>query len=86
MFACMRAQRFSHAQLFVTPRTVAHQAVLSMGFPRQEYQGRFHFLLQGNLPSLRIKPMSPVAPALAGRVLTTEPPGQPYEYSQQHYS
>ena len=27
----------SHVQLFVTPWTVAHQAPLSMGFPRQEY-------------------------------------------------
>ena len=28
---------FSHIWLFVTPWTVAHQAPLSMGFPRQEY-------------------------------------------------
>ena len=28
--------RLSHVQLFVTPRTVAHQAPLSMGFSRQE--------------------------------------------------
>ena len=27
----------SPVQLFVTPRTVAHQAPLSMGFSRQEY-------------------------------------------------
>ena len=27
----------SRVQLFATPRTVAHQAPLSMGFPRQEY-------------------------------------------------
>ena len=27
----------SCVQLFVTPWTVAHQASLSMGFPRQEY-------------------------------------------------
>ena len=27
----------SHVQLFVTPRTVAHQSLLSMEFPRQEY-------------------------------------------------
>ena len=80
MFACMRAQSFSRVHLFVIPRTVAHQAVLSMGFPRQEYQSRFLFLLQGNFPSLGIKPMSPVATAEAGRVLTTEPPGKPYEY------
>ena len=28
---------FSHVQLFVTPRTVARQAPLSLGFPRQGY-------------------------------------------------
>ena len=28
---------FSHFWLFVTPWTVAHQALLSMGFSRQEY-------------------------------------------------
>ena len=28
---------FSHVRLFATPWTVAHQAPLSMGFPRQEY-------------------------------------------------
>ena len=30
------AHLLSHVQLFLTPRTVAHQAPLSMGFPRQE--------------------------------------------------
>ena len=33
----MCTQSFSCVQLFVTPWTVAHQAPLSMGFPRQEY-------------------------------------------------
>ena len=27
----------SHVQLFATPWTIAHQAPLSMGFPRQEH-------------------------------------------------
>ncbi|XP_059730851.1 secretion-regulating guanine nucleotide exchange factor isoform X1 [Bos indicus] len=31
----------------------------------------------GDLPDPRIKPMSPVAPALAGGYFTTEPPGKP---------
>ena len=30
-------QPLSHVQLFATPWTVAHQAPLFMGFPRQEY-------------------------------------------------
>ena len=33
----------SHVQLFVTPWTVAHQAPLSMGFPRQECWSRLPF-------------------------------------------
>ena len=31
------AQKLSHVQLFVTPWTVAYQALLSMGFSTQEY-------------------------------------------------
>ena len=34
--ACMLSAN-SHAQLFATLWTVAHQALLSMGFSRQEY-------------------------------------------------
>ena len=47
----MRAQSLSHFQLFVTPWTIAHQAPLSMGFPRQEYWKGCHSLLQGILPT-----------------------------------
>ena len=38
-----------------TPWTVAHQAPLSMGFPRQDYRGGVgcHFLLQGIFPTQR---------------------------------
>ena len=38
---------FSHVLLFVTPRTVAWQAPLSMGFSKQEYWSGCHALLQG---------------------------------------
>ena len=34
---CVLAQSLSCVQLFVTPWTVACQAALSMGFPKQEY-------------------------------------------------
>ena len=37
----------SRVPLFVTPWTVAHQALLSRGFSRQEYWSGLHFLLQG---------------------------------------
>ena len=34
-------------EVFATPQTVAHQAPLSIGFPRQEYWRGCYFLLQG---------------------------------------
>ena len=46
-----------------TPGTVAHQAPLSMGFPRQEYWSGLPFLSAGDLPDLGIKPVSPVLQA-----------------------
>ena len=56
----------------VTLRTVAHQPLLSMGFPRQEYWSGCHFFLQDYLPDPGVESTSP---ALAGRFFTTEPPG-----------
>ena len=41
---------FSRVQLFATLWTIAHQAPLSMGYPRQEYLGGLHALLQGIFP------------------------------------
>ena len=38
--------------------TVAHQAPLSMGFPRQEYQSGLPFPTPGDLPNSGIEPMS----------------------------
>ena len=35
--------KLSHIQLFATPRTVAHQAPLSMEFSRQEYWSELLF-------------------------------------------
>jgi len=48
----------------VTPWTVAHQALLSMEFPRQEYWSELPFPSPGHLPDPGIKLASP---ALAGR-------------------
>ena len=64
---------------FVTPWTVAHQAPLSMGFPRQEYWSRLPFPPPGDLPDPGIKPMSL---ALQADSLPTEPPGSPTEHIQ----
>ena len=73
MHACM----LSHVQFFVTPRTVAHQAPLPMGFSRQEYWSGLPFPPPGNLPNPGIKPKSPASPALAGRFFPPEPPRKP---------
>ena len=59
---------------FATPWTVALQAPLSMGFPRQEYWSGLPFPSPGDLPDPETEPMSP---ALAGGFFTTEPPGKP---------
>ena len=64
----------------MTPCTVACQAPLSMGFPKQEYWSGLPFPSPGDLPNPGIKPMSPVAPALAGRFFTTEPPRSPNDF------
>ena len=59
--------------LLATLWTVAHQASLSMGFPRQEHWSGLPFPSPRDLPRSVIEPPSP---AMAGRVLTTEPPGK----------
>ena len=41
----------------------------------------WHFLLQGNLPDPRIKPVSLVSPTLAGRLFTTELPGKHFAWN-----
>ena len=48
-----------HVQLFVTPRTVAHQASLSTEFSRPEYWSQKLFPPPGDLPNTGIKPRSP---------------------------
>ena len=49
----------SHVQLFATLWTVAHQALLSMDFSRQEYWSGLPFPSSGDLPEPGIKPTSP---------------------------
>ena len=63
--------RFSRVRLFATPRTVACQAPLSMGFSRQGYWSGLPCPPPGDLPNPGIKPESVVSPALAGRFFTT---------------
>ena len=58
---------FSHAQLFVTPWTVALQASFSM----KEYWNGLLFLVLGALPDPGIEPMPLMFPALAGEFFMT---------------
>ena len=44
----------------MTPWTAAHQAPLSLEFPRQEYRGMLPFPSLGDLPDSETKPSSPV--------------------------
>ena len=67
----------SHVWLFVTPWTVARQALLSMEFFRQEYLSGFLFPSPGGLPDQGIEPGSP---ALQANALSSEPPRKP-EYT-----
>ena len=62
---------FSHVQLIVTLWTAAHQALLSMGFSRQEYWSGLPCSPLGDLPNPGIEPASPMSPALAGGFFTT---------------
>ena len=57
----------------VTPWTVARQAPLSTGFPRQEYWSGLPFPSLGDLPDPGIKPGSL---AFQADALTSEPPGK----------
>ena len=74
---CVCVCMLSCVRLFVTPRTVAHQASLSMGFPREEHWSGLPFPFEVYLPDPEIEPISLASPALAGRFFTTEPLGKP---------
>ena len=54
------AQLLSHVQFLATPRTVACQTLLSLGFSRKEYWSGLPFPPLGNLPNPEIKPMPPL--------------------------
>ena len=59
---------------FLTPWTGSHQTPLTIEFSRQEYWSGLPFPPAGDLPNPGVNPMSP---SLAGKYLTTEPPGKP---------
>ena len=49
-----------------------------MGFPRQECWSGLPFSPPGDLPNPGTEAESPVSPALAGRLFTTESCGKPH--------
>ena len=58
---------FRDVRLFVTPRTAARQAPLSIGFSRQEHWSGLPCPPRGDLPDPGIELMSLRSPALTGR-------------------
>ena len=74
-FACMLSH-YSCVQLCATLRTVAHQAPLSMRFPRQEYWSGLPFPSPEDLPDSGIKPVYLYMHWQVGS-LPLVPPGKP---------
>ena len=64
---------FSHVQFCATLWTVAHQALLSMGFSRQECWSGLGLPCPppGDLPDPGIEPVSLPSPTFSGRIFTT---------------
>ena len=59
-----QSQLLSYVQLFETPRTIACQGPLSMGFSWQEYWSGLPYPSLGDLSNPGIESESPVSPAL----------------------
>ena len=70
------------SDFFVTPWTVARQAPLSMGFPRQEYWSGLPF--PSPKESSRPKDQTRIS-CLVGRFSTTEPSGKSMGYVSQEF-
>ena len=68
-FVCVLSH-FSHVQLFVTPWSIAHQALLFMGFSRQEYWSGLPCPPPGDLPDPEIELTSLTSSALIGEFFT----------------
>ena len=65
----------------VTSWTIAHEAPLFMGYPRQEYWSGLPFPPPGNLPDPGIEL---VFPALQADSLPSEPSGKHFSYNELH--
>ena len=74
---CICVKSLSRVQLFVTLWAVACQALLSMGFSRQEYWRGLPCPPPGDLPNPGTEPVSLISPALAGGFFTTSTTWEP---------
>ena len=80
VIAIMCVYMLSHVQLFVTQWTIAHQALLSTGFPKQEYWEYWSELplsFPGDFPHPVIKSLSPTSSALSADSLLLRHQGSP---------
>ena len=82
LHVCVHSQSVNRVQLFVTSWTVARQALLSTGFPRQKYWHGLSFPPPQDLPDPEIKLASLESPALEGGSFAAEPPGMPVVYTE----
>ena len=82
----MHAQSLSRVWPSATPWTVAHQALLSTEFSRQEYWSGRPSPTAGDFPNPGIKSPSPESPASANRFFTAEPSGKPPSISTVQFS
>ena len=71
MSGCALLSSFSHVRLFVTLWTIAHQALLSMGFSTQDYWSGLLCPPPEDLPNPAIEPTSCMSSALTGRSFST---------------
>ena len=69
---------FNCVRLFATPWTVVRQALLSVGFSRQECWIELPRPSPGDLLDLGIKPTSPISPVVAGVFFTTSATTAPF--------
>ena len=67
---------FSRVQIFVILWTAALQALLSVGFSREEYWSGVPYPPPGDLPDPGSEPVPLMSLALAGGFLPLAPPGE----------
>ena len=85
VYTCAMLRHSAVSDSSVTLWNVAHQAPLSMGFPRQEYWSGLPFPPRGDLSGPGIKPVSPMSPALADGFFPTSTTGQALVYPYHEY-